>query len=88
MSLATWWHKDIGQYAIFALVALHIVAILFYLYKKNENLIRPMINGDKEMAQAVESAKDTAGSRIAALVVLALCAGFVYWVQSLGAVAF
>ena len=88
VSLATWWHKDIGQYAIFALVALHIVAILFYLYKKNENLIRPMINGDKEMAQAVESAKDTAGSRIAALVVLALCAGFVYWVQSLGAVAF
>jgi cytochrome b len=88
VSLATWWHKDIGQYAIFALVALHVAAILFYLYKKKENLIRPMISGDKEMTQAVESAKDTAGSRIAALVVLALCGGFVYWVQSLGAVAF
>ncbi len=88
VSLATWWHKDIGQYAIFALVALHVVAIFFYLYKKKENLIRPMIDGDKQMPQAVESAKDSAGSRIAALVVLAVCAGFVYWVQSLGAAAF
>ncbi len=85
VSLATWWHKDIGKWVIAALVVLHIAAILFYLYKKKENLIRPMIEGDKTMAQAVESAKDTAGSRIAALVVLALCGGFVYWVQSLGA---
>jgi cytochrome b len=88
VSLATWWHKDIGQYAIFSLVALHVAAIFFYLYKKKENLIRPMIDGDKQMPQAVESAKDTAGSRIAALVLFALCGGFVYWVQSLGAPAF
>lgn len=88
VSLATWWHKDIGKWVIAALVVLHIAAILFYLYKKKENLIRPMINGDKEMAQAVEASKDTAGSRVAALVVLAICGGFVYWVQSLGAAAF
>jgi cytochrome b len=88
VSLATWWHKDVGKWVIAALVVLHIAAILFYLYKKKENLIRPMINGDKEMTQVVESSKDTAGSRVAALIVLAICAGFVYWVQSLGAVAF
>jgi cytochrome b len=88
VSLATWWHKDVGQYAILALVALHMAAILFYLFKKKENLIRPMIEGDKEMAQAVEPSKDGAGHRIAALVVLAVCAGFVYWVQSFGAPAF
>jgi cytochrome b len=88
VSLATWWHKDVGQYAIFALVALHVAAILFYLLKKKENLIRPMIEGDKELAQAVESSKDGAGNRIAALMVLAVCAGFVYWVQSLGAPSF
>jgi cytochrome b len=88
VSLATWWHKDIGKWVIAALVVLHIAAILFYLYKKKENLIRPMIHGDKEMAQAVEASKDTMSSRIAALVVLAVCAGFVYWVQSLGAAAF
>jgi len=88
VSLATWWHKDVGQYAILALVALHVAAILFYLFKKKENLIRPMIEGDKEMAQAVEPSKDGAGNRVAALMVLAVCAGFVYWVQSLGAPAF
>jgi cytochrome b len=88
VSFANWWHKDIGQYAIFTLVGLHVAAILFYLFKKKENLIRPMIDGDKEMPLAVESAKDTAGSRIAALIVLAICGGFVYWVQSLGAPAF
>ncbi len=88
VSLATWWHKDVGKWVIAALIVLHIAAILFYLYKKKENLIRPMINGDKQMVQAVESAKDTVGSRIAALVVLILCSGFVYWVQSLGASAF
>ncbi|NJS36673.1 MAG: cytochrome B [Brachymonas sp.] len=88
VSLANWWHKDVGQFAIFALVALHVAAILFYLYKKKENLIRPMIEGDKEMVQAVESSQDGAANRIAALVIFGLCAGFVYWVQSLGAPAF
>jgi cytochrome b len=88
VSLATWWHKDIGKWVIAGLVVLHVLAILFYLYKKKENLIRPMIDGDKQMAQAVEASKDTAGSRVAALIVLAICGAFVYWVQSLGAVAF
>jgi cytochrome b len=88
VSLATWWHKDIGKWVIAALIVLHIAAILFYLYKKKENLIRPMIEGDKNMVQAVEPANDTVGSRIAALVVLIACASFVYWVQSLGAQTF
>jgi cytochrome b len=88
VSLATWWHKDIGKWVIAALVILHIGAIIFYLTKKKENLIRPMIDGDKQMAHQVESSKDTAGSRWAALVVLVVCGAFVYWVQSLGATAF
>jgi cytochrome b len=88
VSLANWWHKDIGKWAIAALIVLHIAAILFYLYKKKENLIKPMLDGDKHMPLPVEPSKDTAGSRIVALVVLAICGGFVYWVQSLGAVSF
>jgi cytochrome b len=88
VSLATWWHKDVGKWVIAALIVLHIVAILFYLYKKKENLIRPMIDGDKAMAQPVQPSKDDAASRIVALVVLAVCGAFVYWVQSLGATAF
>jgi cytochrome b len=85
VSLATWWHKDVGKWVIAALIVLHIVAILFYLYKKKENLIRPMLDGDKQMVQAIEPSKDTAGSRAVALLLLMICAGFVYWIQSLGA---
>jgi cytochrome b len=88
VSLATWWHKDVGKWAIAALITLHILAILFYLFKKKENLIQPMIQGDKQMSQPVQASQDNASSRLVALVVLAVCAGFVYWVQSLGAVAF
>ncbi len=88
VSLATWWHKDVGKWVIAALIVLHIAAIFYYLYKKKENLIKPMIHGDKEMPVIVESSKDTAGSRAAALVILAICGAFVYWVQSLGAAAF
>lgn len=88
VSLATWWHKDVGKWVIAALIVLHIAAILFYLFKKKENLIQPMIQGDKQMPAPVQPSQDNVSSRIVALVVLAVCAGFVYWVQSLGAVAF
>lgn len=88
VSLANWWHKDVGKWVIAALIVLHVAAILFYLHKKKENLIKPMLHGDKQMLAPVEPSKDTAASRVVALVVLALCGGFVYWVQSLGAPAF
>jgi cytochrome b len=88
VSLATWWHKDVGKWVIAALIVLHIAAIFFYLMKKKENLIRPMLHGDKDMAQPVLPSKDDAASRMVALVVLAVCGGFVYWVQSLGAAAY
>ena len=88
VSLANWWHKDVGKWVIAALIVLHVAAILFYLHKKKENLIKPMLHGDKQMLAPVEPSKDTAVSRVVALVVLALCGGFVYWVQSLGAPAF
>ena len=88
VSLATWWHKEVGNKVIVAMIVLHIAAILIYLYKKKQNLILPMIQGDKQMVQPVESSKDTMGSRLAAIAILAICAGFVYWIQRLGAAAF
>jgi cytochrome b len=88
VNLANWWHKDVGKWVIAALIVLHIAAILFYLHKKKENLIKPMLHGDKQMLEPVEPSKDNATSRILALVVLVVCGGFVYWVQSLGAPAF
>ena len=73
----TAYHKNYGKYILIALVVLHIGAILFYLVKKKENLIKPMLQGDKEMTVAVESARDDATSRIKAAIVFAICAGAV-----------
>jgi cytochrome b len=84
VSLATWWHKDVGKWVLTALVVLHIAAILFYLFKKKDNLIQPMIGGDKELTVRVAASRDDAASRVMAAIVLALCAGLVYWIVSLG----
>jgi len=80
---ATWYHKQIGQWIVIALVLLHVGAILYYLWKKKDNLIRPMIWGDKEVTHATRSSRDDLVSRIAALVLLGLSAGFVTWLVGL-----
>lgn len=46
VSRLTWWHHFNAD-VILILVVLHVVAILFYLLWKKENLIKPMINGWK-----------------------------------------
>lgn len=80
---ATWYHKQIGQWVILALVLLHIAAVLYYLWKKN-NLIAPMLHGDKPLAATAMASRDDTASRLAALVVLGVCAGLVTWLVKLG----
>ena len=73
----TGYHKNIGKYILLALVVLHIGAILFYLVKKKENLIGPMVYGDKSLHHQVENSRDDARSRTLAAVVFTICAGLV-----------
>jgi cytochrome b len=80
----TRWHKLSGQWLIVALILLHIAAIVFYLVRKKQNLVRPMIHGDKLLSAEVPASRDTAGTRLLALALIALCAGLVAWVVSLG----
>ena len=84
MNLATNYHKNIGKWVLLALVALHIGAIAFYLWRKH-NLVRPMLNGDKELSLAVPGSRDDALTRTVAVLVLALCAAFAAWLASLAA---
>ncbi|WP_048440992.1 cytochrome b/b6 domain-containing protein [Caenimonas sp. SL110] len=81
---ATWYHKRVGQWLILGLVALHICAVLYYLWKRNDNLIKPMIDGDKALESPAAASRDDLGSRVAALVIFGLCAGCVTWVVKLG----
>lgn len=84
VSRATSYHKNVGKLIVLALVVLHLGAIAFYKLVKKDNLVRPMISGDKQMSAPVRNSTDTAATRLAALLVLALCAGLVYWLVGLG----
>lgn len=82
VNLATHYHSNIGKWIVLALVVLHIGAIVFYLRRK-QNLIKPMLHGDKHLAVAVMASRDDAVSRIGALVIFGICGAFVVWVSRL-----
>ena len=60
---------------LIALIAVHIFAVMFYLFVKRENLIRPMITGVKYWHTAAEPA---AGRNLPAAVIFGLAAIAVY----------
>jgi cytochrome b len=73
-SLLTTIHR-LNAKVLFALVALHVAAVLFYLFAKRENLVRPMIHGKKA---SQSSAADGHASALGGAVILAIAAGLVY----------
>lgn len=88
-SLATSYHVGWGKWLIVGLVLLHIAAIGVYLIRKKQNLVKPMLTGDKPIdalcAHALPASKDQAAERITAFVVFVVIAlGVTYAVQRLG----
>lgn len=77
VSLASWYHSEVGKRVLIVLVILHIVAILYYLWRKRQNLVRPMLTGDKELAQPAPASRDDARTRLLAAVLLLLSAAAV-----------
>ena len=80
----TRWHSGPGQWLIIALALLHVGAILYYLFGKKRNLVRPMLTGDKPVAAPAPASVDNLRTRALALALLAACAGLVTWVIGLG----
>jgi cytochrome b len=85
VSLASRWHATIGVWIVAALVALHVVAVAFYLLVRRHVLVRPMITGDKLLDHSAASSRDTRGTRLLALLLFTGCAGFAYWISTLRA---
>ena len=77
VSSATFYHAAVGKLVLIGLVVLHISAIFFYHFKKRENLVMPMILGDKKTDSAVADSRDDVGSRTLALVIFLGCAALV-----------
>lgn len=82
--LLTAYHKNVGQPALIVLVLLHVSAIAYYHLRRGQNLIGPMVHGDKRLAIAAPSSRDDWRSRLLAAVVLALAAASIAGLVSLG----
>jgi len=63
---------------LYALIALHLSAIAYYLHYKRENLIRPMLTGFKHAASGLGDTVQAQGKTWLAALLLAGCAGCVY----------
>jgi len=78
VEFATQYHTDIGFPLILVLIAVHTVAVLYHLYAKKQNLIRPMIDGDKLVSINTPASRDSFQTRLLALAVVGMCAYGVY----------
>lgn len=85
-SAATRWHSGIGKVLLIVLVLLHVAAVLYYHWRKRQNLIAPMIHGDMPLLEGTTASADGVGRRFAALALLAATVVLAWWVGSLEAV--
>ncbi|MDN3919606.1 cytochrome b/b6 domain-containing protein [Roseateles violae] len=84
VSLAwTSYHKSWGQWGLYALVSLHVLAILYYRLGRGRNLLGAMFSGDKHLSVQVPAARDSLATRLFALTLLGACAAAVYLLVSL-----
>jgi cytochrome b len=71
-------HQQLA-YVLIGLIALHLVAIVFYVRFKKDNLIKPMVTGWKEVeTHSVEPVATAKGNWIALIIALAIAAAAVY----------
>jgi cytochrome b len=71
-----------GEWAIYGLVGLHLVAVAYYSAFRSLGLVRPMLTGDRPGLDAPPGEDGTA-LRVRALVLAALAAGAVAWIVNL-----
>lgn len=71
--LASTYHAKIGKLLLMFFVMLHIAAILFYRWRKGQDLVTPMLTGDKEIADWVPSSQDNVRVRLLALCIWIVC---------------
>ncbi|MBU2408330.1 MAG: cytochrome b/b6 domain-containing protein, partial [Gammaproteobacteria bacterium] len=86
VALATGWHAVWGQWILLTLVILHLAAVAYYVRVRRQELIWPMVSGDKHVPESsLPASRDDGGSRVMALLVFVACALTAAWVASLRA---
>lgn len=83
ISKATNYHAHWGQYLIYALVALHLLALIGYSLK-GDKLLPAMVTGDKLLKEPVAASRDTASTRVLAALLAVVASSLSWWVHQLG----
>ena len=82
VELATEYHSEVGKTLLIVLVVVHVASILYYKHIHKEDLVTPMIKGDKALPASTPASHDNAISRVFALVIWIGCMYVVYlWVN-------
>lgn len=74
VSWITSWHKDPGKALLLALAGLHVAAIVWYRWRHGENLVRPMLQGNKDLPAPVPASRDGVLNWLLAVLCLGLSA--------------
>lgn len=78
---ASVWHKGWGQWLVYAILGLHIVALVFYRIVKRKPLVAAMLHGDKlNQPQDLPASRDGWAAVLPAFFFAAACAVMAYWV--------
>jgi cytochrome b len=75
------WLTTIHKYnfnVLLALAAVHVAAVLYYLFWKSENLVKPMFTGRKQLQPGIAPAHARLRSPALAAALLAVCAAAVW----------
>ena len=84
VSAATAWHKGWGKLLLLGLVALHVLAIIWYRWRGRPPLLPAMLHGDKHLPAPVPASADGPVQWLLALPVLGASVAAVRWVFALG----
>ncbi|MDD2809601.1 cytochrome b/b6 domain-containing protein [Rhodoferax sp.] len=82
VALSTTYHKNIGKVVLLFLIVTHTIAIAFYYFKKQQNLVKAMITGDKTLDVEVTQSTDTHVDRLRAVLILTACVFIVFFTLS------
>lgn len=81
---ATGWHKHLGKLLVLLLVSIHVGAVLYYLFARRQNLIAPMLHGNKRLDSPAPESRDDLPLRLWGLLLALAAAGAVAWVLRQG----
>lgn len=86
VSYATFYHKQIGKIVVLVWLTLHLGAIAFHFFIKHDNLVKPMLTGDKLLSQVAINSMDSTNQKwkgfFIFLACMAVVGSFVAWLEA------